>query len=404
MKKLLGPGLLTALLMVSCETSQLSEQEKIYEAFSKATIGESAVITFDEGFTAGDIVAAVSPGGCTGEIMVYAENPSYAGQNAAMIFDSNNPTGGDVDLGTPNQQYGGPGFSEDSADGNEASNDTWQNNLLMITEDFDSMDPDDSYVEGSYFMLDFSGYGNGTVTMDSFLMIDLDGESKGEGTFVRLYDKDNNMLLEKEIMPMNDNGKQLIDLEGTAGVVTMVLNLNNSGAIDDISFRCENSISGCETMFARGADGMCFIDDDAQKFNRWGWTNPIEDGFDDSLEIWAAAGQCDTEKGTLVGYLHVSYMEGELTAEYEMMDGFYMNETHFYVGSEKYPMMTQNEKYTVAPGQYPWAHDLNYDKNDTYTVDGLSGGVYLIAHGVVCGDFGKDDHYYDDDDDENEDD
>jgi hypothetical protein len=32
----------------------------------------------------------------------------FPGQNAAMIFDSSNPTGGDWDLGTPNEMFGGP--------------------------------------------------------------------------------------------------------------------------------------------------------------------------------------------------------------------------------------------------------------------------------------------------------
>lgn len=403
MKQVYGAGLFSVLLMFGCQTSELSEDEKLFEVFSKAQISETATITFDEGYAAGDIISTVTPGGCTGEIAVYAENPNFPGQNAAMIFDSNNPTGGDIDLGTPNQQYGGPGVSDSSSDGNEASNDTAQNNLLIITEDFDTSDPDDSFVEGSYYALDFSGYGNGYVTMDSFLMIDLDGESKGEGTFVRLYDGEDNLLLEKEILPMNDNGKQLVDLEGTAGVVKMILNLNNSGAIDDLKFHCENNITGCETMFAKDTDGLCFNDTEPD-FSRWGWTNPIEEGFEGKLELWAGAGQCDTGKGTLVGYLHVSYLNGSLSATYEMLNGFYMTETHFYVGTDLYPM-AKNGSYTVAPGQYPYKNEkLDYEKDDSYTVDGLSGDVYLIAHGVVCGNFGDDDDYDDDNDDENEDD
>ncbi|THD68791.1 hypothetical protein E7Z59_00225 [Robertkochia marina] len=398
MKRVLGAALFATLIMFGCQTSELSEEEKLLEVYSKAVISEPATITFDEGYAAGDLIEVVVPGGCTGEISIYAENPDFPGQNAAMIFDSNNPTGEDIDLGTPNQQYGGPGVSDSSSDGNEASNDTAQNNLLIITEDFDSEDPDDSFVEGSYYEINFSGYGSGSVTMDSFLMIDLDGESKGEGTFVRLFDGEDNLLLEKEILPMNDNGKQMVDLESTPGVVKMVLNLNNSGAIDDLKFHCENIITGCETMFAKDTEGMCFNDTDPA-FQRWGWTNPLEEGFEGKLELWAGAGQCDTEKGTLVGYLHVTYMEGSLTATYEMMDGFYITETHFYAGTELYPE-SKNGRPTVAPGQYPGKNEnLDYAKEDSYTVDGLSGSIYLIAHGEVCGDFEDDsyDNEYEDD-------
>ena len=404
MKQVLGLGLLFALLLSSCQTTDLSDDEKFLESYSRATMTESAVITFDDGFQAGDIVTSVSPSGCGGEVQVFAYNPDYMDKNAAVIFDSNNPTGGDIDLGTPNLQYGGPGESEDSPDGTEPSNDTAQNNVLIIQETFidgEEIIPDDSFIEGSYYMLDFSGYGKGYVTMESFLMIDLDGESKGEGTFVRLYDKDNIMLLEKEIMPMNDNGKQLVDLEDTEGVVKMVLNLNNSGAIDDITFRCENEISGCETIFAKADDGMCFNDTDP-KFERWGWTNMISEGDSGSMELWGGAGKCDTGKGTLVGYLHYDYTGGGLTAEYDMMDGFYMKETHFYAGSAMYPE-GENGKPTVAPGQYPDKNDkLDYTSSDSYTVKGLSGDIYLIAHGKVCGDFNDNDR--DDNDRDNDDD
>jgi len=39
--------------------------------------------------------------------------------------------------------------------------------------------------------------------------------------------------------------------------------------------------------------------------------------------------------------------------------------------------------YTVAPGQYPAQHDLTMATTDSYTITGLSGSVYLVAHAVV---------------------
>lgn len=393
-------GLVLAGTLLSCQ-SDLIEDQKLLETDSRSlTVSESVIITFDketEGFMAGDIVSSTSPEGCGGAVGVFAENPDFPGENAAMIFDSSNPTGEDEDLGTPNNEYGGPGVSED---GPQESNQDAQGNVLIITEDFDSEDPDDSFIEGSYYEFDFSAYGNGFVTMESFLMIDLDGESKGDGTVVKLYDGDENELYSKEIMPMEDNGVQTVDLENTEGVVKMVLYLNNSGAIDDIRFKCDREIKEmkCETMFAKGSDGRCFADTEPYSFQRWGWTNAIEEGFDDKLELWAGAGQCKTEKGTLVGYLHVSYTDGTLTAKYEMMNGYYMKETHFYAGSDMYPYK-KNGSPTVAPGQYPYKNEmLDYATSDEYTVEGLEGMVYLIAHGEVCGEF-YDDKGYDDDDD-----
>ena len=52
-----------------------------------------------EGIPAGTIVFAVFGSGPVG---VSAVNPNFAvANNAAIIFDSANPTGGDVDLGAP---------------------------------------------------------------------------------------------------------------------------------------------------------------------------------------------------------------------------------------------------------------------------------------------------------------
>jgi len=40
---------------------------------------------------------------------------------------------------------------------------------------------------------------------------------------------------------------------------------------------------------------------------------------------------------------------------------------------------------TVAPGQFPYQHgDLDNENEDSYMINGLSGDIYMIAHGVVC--------------------
>ena len=140
----------------------------------------------------------------------------------------------------------------------------------------------------------------------------------------------------------------------------------------------------CETLFARGKDDQseCFLDSD-YSFNRWGWTiGPLSEG-DCTFELYAGAGQCDTDKGTLVGYLKISYSEGTATVKYEMLEGYTLNETHLYIGNEPYPT-DKNDNVTVAPGQYPYKHALEGASADEYSVSGLSGDIYVIAHGVSC--------------------
>lgn len=133
-----------------------------------------------------------------------------------------------------------------------------------------------------------------------------------------------------------------------------------------------------ETAFAYGFENAtCFLD---WGFNRWGWSNALNEGTY-TFEIWAAAGLCDTEKGTLVGNLFVNYFNGTATVTYSMYNGFKMLENHLYVGANRLPLKNGNE--TVAPGQYPIVVGNINETETTYTVNNLSGQVYVVAHAVV---------------------
>ncbi|WP_425091240.1 VPLPA-CTERM sorting domain-containing protein [Tropicimonas sp. S265A] len=95
--------------------------------FLAASAANAAVIDF-ESFSAGDVVSGAQ--GFTVDGVGFEISVSSNGNNdIAMIFDTNNPTGGDGDLAAPfNDGLGGtlsPG------------------NVLIISEDGDSSDPDD---------------------------------------------------------------------------------------------------------------------------------------------------------------------------------------------------------------------------------------------------------------------
>lgn len=141
-----------------------------------------------------------------------------------------------------------------------------------------------------------------------------------------------------------------------------------------------------ETAFAYGgASATCFIGMTQLTTNRWGWTNgPLAAGTY-TFDLYAGAGQCDRSKGTKVGTLTVVYSGSTATVTYTMLAGFTLDETHLYVGGELLPR--KNGEYTVAPGQYPAIHDLSGASSDSYTVSGLSGSVYVVAHAVVTGPF-----------------
>lgn len=155
------------------------------------------------------------------------------------------------------------------------------------------------------------------------------------------------------------------------------------------------SQSSCETAFAYSG-GTNWLDDDITtsfheyQISRWGWTNGPLDTGTYRWDIYAGAGQSDVSKGTLVGQLTVDYEGSSATVIFDMDDGYALNETHLYVGADPLPVKG-NGRYTVAPGQYPFINEqLAGADIDVYTIEGLSGEVYVVAHAVVCGGFSED--------------
>ncbi len=140
--------------------------------------------------------------------------------------------------------------------------------------------------------------------------------------------------------------------------------------IMDFNFKIEcTTDEACSTAFGRDANGAnCFIDNG---FSRWGWSIALEGTGDYTYEIYAAAGQCDIGKGTLVGTVDISYnTNGSVEVTYNINDDFDLIETHTYAGADMFPTK-KNGMTTVAPGQYTIA-------------DNLEGPIHVIAHAVVC--------------------
>lgn len=152
-----------------------------------------------------------------------------------------------------------------------------------------------------------------------------------------------------------------------------------------IDYNCTCVPGNCETAYAYGGCcyAHCFLNDYlGHSFTKWGWTNgPLRTGYY-TFDIYAGAAQCNLYKGKKVGWLTVNYSGSEALVTYNMFYGYKMDDTHLYVGNEPWPR--DNGDYTVAPGQYPYSHDLNNASTDSYRVTGLSGNIYIIAHAVVC--------------------
>ncbi|EBA11901.1 SdrD B-like domain-containing protein [Roseobacter sp. CCS2] len=148
-----------------------------------------------EGFDAGIVVSDQFDG-----VTITAQRDrNNTDDNDAMLFDSANPTGGDTDLAYEDQ-----------------------GNLLIVSEDNDSDDPDDAV--------------GGTITFDFDAPSDLhdikilDVEEPG-GTITLTFANGETRII--DIPVGGNNSEQTIALDA-AGVTQMQINLVGSGAVDDL--------------------------------------------------------------------------------------------------------------------------------------------------------------------------
>ncbi|MEM7057833.1 MAG: SdrD B-like domain-containing protein [Pseudomonadota bacterium] len=166
------------------------------------------VIDF-EGFQRGTIINTQIDG-----VTISAQR-NGDGQNSpndAMIFDSSNPTGGDDDLGTPSQ-----------------------GNILIISEDGDSNDPDDN-----------AGGGTIWVQFDDPEHVDkitfIDTEEGGAAITVTFADGSTTVLTGPATV---DGGVGTFDID-LSDIVQLDITLQGSGAIDDIILKEEIVTPGAE--------------------------------------------------------------------------------------------------------------------------------------------------------------
>ncbi len=149
----------------------------------------------------------------------------------------------------------------------------------------------------------------------------------------------------------------------------------------------------CETAFAYDdKSGQCFANfgEFINNPSRWGWVNGAYNAGNYTLQMWAGAGQCNLSNGTIVGSLNVNY-DGETAVvtytpagiDPETNMPYFFEEMHLYVGNAMFP--THNGSFTIAPGQYPYHGNGDGSNPYTFTVNNLSGPIYVIAHAQSCG-------------------
>lgn len=206
-----------------------------------AALTQAATINFDSDgngntLSAGDVVngSTYAADGISFSTDAFVKGSTTKRANL-MIFDSANPTGGDTDLRTP---------------GGHSTNTIAQGNVLIISEDNDSNDPDD-HVNGGTIFIDFAGeYG-----VKSIGLLDIEHS----GTHVSLFDIHNNLIVKKNAQGIADNSWQEL-IFNQRNVARMEVFFNTSGAITNLEYVAPPSTSvsepGTLALFALGMMGI----------------------------------------------------------------------------------------------------------------------------------------------------
>lgn len=192
----------------------------------------AAVLDF-EAFTAGQIIDdeyAVSPP--PGTIVMGVNLQS--GPNAAIVFDTENTTGGDPDLGQPFSSPN-PALDQNFNPGNVLI--LQERNNCNFTTGFCSVPDDQAGSPAGEFEFVF----NSVVTLQSldFFDIEFNENNNDPDSEVRLYDINDVEILPDTFFVPNTGGdnqwNQLVFGDVT-GVKRLVVEMNGSGAIDNLTF------------------------------------------------------------------------------------------------------------------------------------------------------------------------
>jgi hypothetical protein len=215
--------------------------------------GLMEVIDF-EGLIGGEVVSSVDAVSGLGPIHVFGTNSNFdEGTNAALAFDSaciGGCTGADTDLGTPNEDFGGPGIGEGGEAGSSFRNSLPQGKIAIIAEnlvddDGDGLvdDPDDQGGGAVGLTFDFSTIG--PVSVHEITVIDV--ETTEMMPLVEMFDGEGNLVQSQTLPATGNNGVASRAFEVVGGVVTLTITARGSVGVDDIVFETEECLSPTTT-------------------------------------------------------------------------------------------------------------------------------------------------------------
>ncbi|MEK7561003.1 MAG: hypothetical protein AAB539_03555 [Patescibacteria group bacterium] len=151
----------------------------------------------------------------------------------ALAFGSASPTGGDVDLGTPHTDFGGPGVGAGGASGAPGENKTLLANVLVVAENSADdngdglVDVPKSEEQGGKLIFLFDS----PTRVNYIDLLDIDEE----GAKIELYKNDFGLLAEIPVVALGDNSYQRVHIDRD-GVRELRVILSGDGATDNMCF------------------------------------------------------------------------------------------------------------------------------------------------------------------------
>ena len=142
-----------------------------------------------------------------------------------------------------------------------------------------------------------------------------------------------------------------------------------------------NVNEGCDTTFMFGEYELN-EDFDGINAERWGWANLIEGDGTYIRDLWAGAGQNDTDKGTLVGRVIYVVDGDEVLVTIDLAEENTLTETHIYLDGD--------EPAVNGPGEYGNTNEGIEENSVVYNLEvediNEDGSFWIIVHAEVCGD------------------
>jgi hypothetical protein len=147
-----------------------------------------------------------------------------------------------------------------------------------------------------------------------------------------------------------DYGQDGCGSEKYDNTATIVETGQSADATLKVNIQCYEFDSAWAKGAGPGATAKPFCDNG---FSNWGWTNELSAYRIGQMPLYAGAGQCDVDKGTLVGRFFYTYANGVFNYTFVPTpdSGILFEGEAVYADTGMYPVL-RTGRPTTAPGQY----------------------------------------------------